>query len=409
MDGLISQLVSIDDSQFGFVPGRGTTDAIFVVRQLQEKYLAANKRLNMAFIDLEKAFDRVPWKVMWWTLRKLDVEEWIVRLVQGMCANARSHVCVGEEYSEEFEVKVGVHQGSVLSPLLFIVVREALSREFRSGVPWEDLYADDLVVIAESLEECVRRLLTWKEAIEKKGLRVNAGKTKIMICGTGLDLRQSSGKFPCAVCRTGVGSNSIFCNGCKHWVHKKCSGLKRLKKDPDYRCNRCQGTAHPLDGRPQKEVQVGPDKLEVVASFCYLGDMLSAAGGCELSTTTHVKTAWKKFKDLLPVLSSCHLSFKTCGRVYSSCVQSTMLHASETWPLTKPNLQRLQRNDRAMIRQICNVRPQDIVTTRSSELLVRLGIEDLDLILKERRLRWYGHVERSNGAVKTAFDIQVNG
>ena len=60
--------------------------------------------------------------------------------------------------------------------------------EFRSVVPLEDLYADDLVIIAESLEECVRRLLTCKEAMEKKGLRVNAGKTKIMICGTGLDL-----------------------------------------------------------------------------------------------------------------------------------------------------------------------------------------------------------------------------
>ena len=178
-------------------------------------------------------------------------------------------------------------------------------------------------------------------------------------------------------CRTGVGSNSIFCNGCKHWVHKKCSGLKRLKKDPDYRYTRCQGTACPLDGRPQKEVQVRPDKLEVVASFCYLGDMLSAAGSCELSTTTRVKTAWMKFKDLLPVLSSCHLSFKTRGHVYSSCVRSAMLHASETWPLTKPNLQRLQRNDRAMIRQIYNVRPQDTVTTRSDELLVQLGIEDL--------------------------------
>ena len=104
-----------------------------------------------------------------------------------MYANARSRVRVGEGYSEEFEVKAGVHQGSVLSPLLFIIVLEALSREFRSGVPWEDLYADDLVIIAESLEECVRRLLTWKEGMEKKGLRVNAGKTKIMICGTGLD------------------------------------------------------------------------------------------------------------------------------------------------------------------------------------------------------------------------------
>ena len=101
------------------------------------------------------------------------------------------------------------------------------------------------------------------------------------------------------------------------------------KKEPDYRCTRCQGTACPLDGRSQ-EVQFGHDKLEVVASFCYLGDMLSAAGGCELSTTTRVKTAWKKFKDLLPVLSSHHLSFKIRGRVYSSCVWSAMLHASET-------------------------------------------------------------------------------
>ena len=90
VDGLIRQLVSIDDSQFGFVPGRGTTDAVFVVRQLQEKYLAANKRLYMAFVNLEKTFERVPRKVIWWALRKLGVEEWIVQLVQGMYANARS-------------------------------------------------------------------------------------------------------------------------------------------------------------------------------------------------------------------------------------------------------------------------------------------------------------------------------
>ena len=312
-------MVSIHGSQFGFVPGRGTTDAIFVVRQLQEKYLAANKRLNMAFVNLEKAFDRVPRKVNRWALRKLGVDEWIVHLVQGIYSNARSRVRVGEGYSEEFEVKVGVHQGSVLSPLLFIIVLEALSREFRRGVPWEDLYADDLVIIAESLEECVRMLLIWKEPLEEKGLKVNAGKTKIMICGMGLDLLQSSGEFLYAVCCTGIGSNSVFCKGCKHWVHKKCSGLKPLTEDPDYRCTRYQGTARPLDGRPQREVQVGPDKLEVVASFCYLGDMLSAAGCCELLITTRMKTAWKKFKELKPVLSSRHLSFKTRGLVQLIC------------------------------------------------------------------------------------------
>ena len=96
-----------------------------------------------------------------------------MRLVQGMYPNAQSQVRVGEGFSKEFELKVGVHQGSVLSPLLFIIVLEALSHEFRAGIPWEDLYANDLVIIADSLEECVRRLLILKEAMEKKGLRVN--------------------------------------------------------------------------------------------------------------------------------------------------------------------------------------------------------------------------------------------
>ena len=64
----------------------------------------------MAFVDREKAFDCVPRKVIWWALRKLGVEEWIVQLVQGMYANALSQVCVGEGFSKEFEVKVGVHQ-----------------------------------------------------------------------------------------------------------------------------------------------------------------------------------------------------------------------------------------------------------------------------------------------------------
>ena len=61
-----------------------------------------------------------------------------MRVVQGMYANLRTHVHVGEEYSEEFKVKVSVHQGWVLSLLLFIIVFEALSCGFRSGFPWED-------------------------------------------------------------------------------------------------------------------------------------------------------------------------------------------------------------------------------------------------------------------------------
>ena len=95
-----------------------------------------------------------------------------------MYANTRSHVCVGEGYSEEFEVKVGVHQGSVLSLLLFIIVLEAFSQEFRSGVPWEDLCADDLVIIAESLWGMCQRALDLERSNGKERTESKCWKDK---------------------------------------------------------------------------------------------------------------------------------------------------------------------------------------------------------------------------------------
>ena len=77
--------------------------------------------------------------------------------------------------------------------------------------------------------------------------------------------------------------------------------------------------------------------------------------------------------------------------------------------LTKMNMQRLQHNDRAMIRQICSIKPEDVATVRSREKLAKLQLEDLDLILRERRLCWFGHVECSSGAIRTACDIQIEG
>jgi len=77
--------------------------------------------------------------------------------------------------SNSFEVKVGMHQGSALSPLLFVIVMEALSTEFRVALPWELLYADDLVVIAETEDDLIKRLNEWKDNMENRGMRVNTG------------------------------------------------------------------------------------------------------------------------------------------------------------------------------------------------------------------------------------------
>jgi len=129
----VRRIVKIDDLQFGFMAGKGTTDAICIVRQLQEKLLAKKKDLWMAFVDLEKTFDRVPREVVWWALRKLGVNELLMSVIKAMYADMSTMVRLSGRVSEGLNVKVGVHQGSVLSPLLFIIVMEALSRNFRGG------------------------------------------------------------------------------------------------------------------------------------------------------------------------------------------------------------------------------------------------------------------------------------
>jgi len=76
-----------------------------------------------------------------------------------------------------------MYQGTALSPLLFVIVMEALSREFTVALPWELLYADDLIVIAETEEDRIKRLNEWKDFVENRGMRVNMNKTKVMISG----------------------------------------------------------------------------------------------------------------------------------------------------------------------------------------------------------------------------------
>ena len=130
----------------------------------------------------------------------LGVEKWTELLILGMCTNAGSHARVGEGYSQEFEMKIGVHQGSLLSSLLFISVLEALHVSFILEFPG-NLYVDDLVSIADSMEEYVRMLLAWKKSHGVDGVEDKARKTTVTICGTGLGLLQSSDEFRnCAVC-----------------------------------------------------------------------------------------------------------------------------------------------------------------------------------------------------------------
>ena len=116
-------------------------------------------------------------------------------------------------------MKVALYKGSILSPVLFVIVMEMIYKELRAGLPLELRYADDLILMAESEEVC-DKIVKWKSGLEAKGLKMNTGKTKVMFSCRMKDKVEEKGKWPCGVGKKGVGNNSILCHSCKKWIQK---------------------------------------------------------------------------------------------------------------------------------------------------------------------------------------------
>ena len=297
-----------------------------------------------------------------------------------MYNNTRSRVRVNNTYSDEFGVKVGVHQGSVLSPLLFVIVLKTLSFEFRTGTPWELLYANDLVISAETEEGLKMKLNKWKTEMEAKGLRVNTGKIKIMVSGVNLQTLKDSGKYPCNVCRKGVSSNSIYCAGCSHWVHKKCSGvIGSLKSNPDCCCSRCKVLLFQLTG-----------DLIIIGFLCTIKNWMLLIR----SAPWRYDRCWGRLRfecyyknsicvgqvpgTLANINLTCPFIHITRGQIYSMYIH-TVLYAGECWAPNVNDLLKLQCNDRAMIWWTCNVQLKDHIS--SDSLLRKLGINNRQTLL----------------------------
>ena len=119
--------------------------------------------------------------------------------------------------SDEFAIGVGVNQGSALSPLLFVVVMHKATRAARGEGLWDLLYADDLMITAESEEEAARKFSVWKREMETRGLKVNINKTKLLWIGREPAVRQQRGRYPCGVCSKEVQANSIWCQCSERW------------------------------------------------------------------------------------------------------------------------------------------------------------------------------------------------
>ena len=102
-------------------------------------------------------------------------------------------------------------------------------------------------------------------------------------------------------------------------------------------------------------------------------------GGCKVSTIARIRSAWRKFHELLLLITNQAIFLKSRGKVYNGCIDSVILYDSECWVATTTDVQRLQRNEHTMIRRICKVKISDKLSSKN--LLNKLCLKNLDITL----------------------------
>ena len=133
------------------------------------------------FVDLEKAYDRVPRDELWYCLRKSGIQETYVKVVQDMYNGSLTAVRSAVGMTKEFSVKVGLHQGSALSPFLFAIVMDRLTDDVRKVSPWNMLFADDVVLCSEIRKEVQTTLEKWRQALKSRGMKISTSKTEYLV------------------------------------------------------------------------------------------------------------------------------------------------------------------------------------------------------------------------------------
>ncbi|VDP13033.1 unnamed protein product [Heligmosomoides polygyrus] len=144
VDGRIRDVVQPSINHYGFVAGFSTVDAVHAVCLLLEEHREKQKTVHFGFLDL----DHVPREVIWYALRRHGAHEELIEWVRILYSSAGT--------SMEFPIFVGVHKGSAFSPLLFVVVMDAITRDLQKAAPWTLLYANDVMLACEEKTELER-------------------------------------------------------------------------------------------------------------------------------------------------------------------------------------------------------------------------------------------------------------
>ena len=338
----------VGEEQSGFRRGRGCMDQLFVVRQVCEKYLRKGKEVFWAFMDLEKAYDRVDRAALWSVLQVYGIGGGLLRAVKSFYENSRACVRVGKEQSDWFEVNVGLRQGCVMSPWLFNVYMDGVVREVNArvqgaglalvgenGGEWrlsQLLFADDTALVAESEEGLKRLVKEFGRVCDRRKLRVNVGKSKVMRCA-----------------REGGGD--------------------------------------------RMDVRLNGELLEEVESFKYLGSHVAVNGRVNVEVSHRVKEASKCMGGMKSVLSNRALGMNAKRRLYEGVVVPTAMYGAETWNVREAERNRLDVFEMRCLRSMVGVTRMDRV--RNEEVRRRTGmVRKMSERVDQRVLSWYGHVVR---------------
>ena len=286
LDARLREIVKVTRNQCGFVKGCGTTDAIHAVRLLMEKHRERNKPIHMAFLDLEKAFDRIPHDLIWHAMRSHGVPEVYVQWTQLLYRNVTSAIRGPVGTSPSFTINVGVHQGSALSPLLFVLCMDTVTADLQSPHPWTLLYADDVLLAAEERQELEHQTREWKTQLDKNGMRLNIKKTEYMECGA-------------------------------------------------------QG---------DETINIGGEDLKKTTQFNYLGSIITTEGNTLPDARSRVNAAWMKWRQVTGVLCDRRMPNRLKAKVYKTVVRPVALYGSECWPTISKHEQALHTMEMRMLR-----------------------------------------------------------
>ena len=286
--------------------------------------------------------------------------------------------------SKAFNVKVGVHQGpkTQFSAHCYSLSCWRLCLE-NSGRAC--LWSCFIQLIVETKELLLEKVRNWKEGMEKKGLRVNAGKTKIVWCRLSMGQAEDSGEHPCGVCKKGVGGNSIFCVECHRWVHKRCSGISgKLKSNVDFHYGRCMENSLSFAERGCDWAQ---SEVGMCSQVLLFGRHTWGRRRGGESSKGQSEMCLGKVQGVISYFDGpgCIILHK------GKDLQGLCPECIDIWAMKKANLQSLERTERMMVRWLCGVSLKD--RKCSVDLYSLLGVQSVDEVVRRGRLRMFGHVE----------------